>query len=141
MPIYGPGHFESRTRIAFGMLGTVLTVSFSLIGLFADLEPVPPPGEVVTGTVYTVVPDALGQPNYVAVRAATSQGPVTCSLGKSAFPEGVQPTVNAQIPIEWTPDHCASGEPSEQLPRWFFFLVAGGAGVFTYAWLRGTASR
>jgi hypothetical protein len=123
------------------MLGSVLTIGSLLVGLFAGLEPVPPAGEVVTGTVHTVVPDGLGQPYYVAVRATTSHGPVNCSMGTSAFPGGVLPTLDARIPIAWTPDHCTSGEPSEQLPRWLFFLVAGAAGVFTCAWLYGTAGR
>lgn len=141
MPFYGPGHFESRTPIALVLLGVVLTVSFLLVGLFDDLEPSPPDGELVTATVQTVVPDALGYPYYVSVRAVTAQGTVNCSMGKSQFPDGGLPPLNAQITVDWTSGYCASYEPAEQLPRWFFFLVAGIAGTLTGWYLFRLASR
>ncbi|GIF42785.1 hypothetical protein [Actinoplanes xinjiangensis] len=119
----------------------MLTVSFLLVGLFGDLEPSPPDGELVTAIADTVVPDSLGHLYYVSVRAATSQGRVTCSMGKSAFSDGVLPPLDAQIPIDWTPESCSWGEPAEQLPRWFFFLVAGIAGTLTGGWLFRSPSR
>jgi hypothetical protein len=134
MPALEPGYFESHARVAFPLLGIVLTVSFLLVGLFDDLEPSPPRGELVTATVYTVVPDALGHPYYVAVRAITSQGAVTCSMGKTSFPDGALPLLNAQFPVDWTPEYCALYEPAEQPPRWSFFLVAGIAGTLTGTW-------
>ena len=141
MPFYGAGHFESRKRIGLIVPGVVLTVSFLLVGLFSDLKPSPPAGELVTATVYTVVPDSLGRPYYVAVRAVTSRGTVTCSMGRSAFPDGVLPPLDARIPVDWTPEYCAWGEPAEQLPRWFFFLVAGVAGALTGGCLFRSARR
>ncbi|MEV6844415.1 hypothetical protein [Actinoplanes sp. NPDC051411] len=141
MPMNEPDYFQSRARVAFPLLGVVLTVSFLLVGLFGDFEPRPPRGELVTATVYAVVPDALGRPYYVAVRAVTSRGVVTCSMGKIAFPDHVLPPLNAQIPVEWTPEYCALSEPAEPLPRWFFLLVAGVAGTLTGAWLFRSAAR
>jgi hypothetical protein len=135
MPLYQPGHFASRARVAFPMLGIILTVSALLVGLFDDLEPRLPDGELVTATVDTVVPDVHGRPDYVAVRAVTSHGPVTCSMGSNAFPGGVLPALGARIPVDWTPEYCAWGVPDEQLPRWSFFLFAGVTGTLTGAWL------
>ncbi|MEV6302216.1 hypothetical protein AB0M02_22560 [Actinoplanes sp. NPDC051861] len=141
MPFYQPGHFESRARVALPLLGVVLTVSFLLVGLFDDLEPSPPDGELVDATVYTVVPDSLGRPYYVAVRAVTSKGAVSCSLGKTSFPDGVLPPLNARIPLDWTPEYCTRYDPADQLPRWFFFTVAGIAGTLTGSWLYRKLSR
>lgn len=131
MPFYQPGHFESRRGIAFPLFGIIISVSFLLVGLFADLEPSPPDGELVPATVQIVVPDGLGEPYYVSVRAITSQGTVNCSMGKSQFPDGVLPPLNARITVDWTPGYCDTHVPVEQLPRWFFFLVAGIAGPLT----------
>src|SRR5689334_7067231 len=101
MPFYGPGHFGSRAHVWPPLLGAILTVSFLLVGLFADLEPASPDGELVTATVSTVVPDALGRPSFVAVRAVTSQGAVTCSMGRTSFPDEVLPVLGAQFPVDW----------------------------------------
>lgn len=135
MPFYQPGHFEARGRIAFVVCCAVLSVSFLLIGLFDDLEPSPPKGELVPATVQVVVPDGLGTPYYVSVRAVTSRGTVNCSMGKSQFPDGVLPPLEAQIQIDWTPEYCDSYVPVEQVPRWFFFLVSGVAGTLLGGYL------
>ncbi|BEL04059.1 hypothetical protein Q0Z83_022500 [Actinoplanes sichuanensis] len=141
MPFYQPGHFEVRGRIAFVVCGVVLTVGFLLVGLFKDLAPSPPRGELVPAMVEVVVPDGLGTPYYVSVRAVTSRGTVNCSMGKSQFPDGVLPPLDARIQVDWTPGYCDTYVPVEQAPRWFFFLVSGIAGTVTGSYLFGRTSR
>lgn len=130
-------HLPLWPRLA--TLGVVLSVSFLLAGLFADLGPPKPVGELVRGTVLAVQPDGDGRPATVLVRVDAPGGPVLCGMGRPAFTDGRLPAAQEQITVDYTPAGCAPEPVSEKLPRWFFltFGVGGVVLLAVYFWLVG----
>lgn len=125
------------------ILGLVLSVSSLLIGLFAGLEPPPPVGELLAGTVLAARPASDGRPAAALVRIEPSDGPVICGIDRAAFPGRRLPEPGTQIMVDYTPPDCALAPESEEMSRGAFLTLGGGglALLAGYLWLVGPITR
>ncbi|MFC7545140.1 hypothetical protein [Plantactinospora sp. GCM10030261] len=141
----------------FTIFGVVVSTALLLAGLFADLEPPAPVGELVPGTVVSVEADRGGQPAMALVRVEVPGGPVFCGIDRESFPGKRLPPPLTQMTVDYQPTSCAPAPVSRELPRWLLLSVGGGGlllmgaylrrvgpinwGRFMEAWIRGYIGR
>ncbi|SCG59112.1 hypothetical protein [Micromonospora humi] len=139
------------------MAGVMASTALLLAGLFADLGPPPPAGELVPGTVLALEQDSAGRPAVALLRVDATDGPVFCGIDRTAFPGEHLPRLNTQMTVDYTPTHCAPAPVSRELPRWLLLTTGGGGlalmvlylrragpitvGRFMAAWTRGGIGR
>lgn len=107
-----------------------------LAGLFADLGPPPPAGELVPGTVVSVEADRSGRPALALVRIDAIDGPVFCGIDRKAFPGEHVPPPQTRMTVDYTPTACAPAPVSRELPRWLLLSMGGGGLALMVAYLR-----
>ncbi|GIF72826.1 hypothetical protein [Asanoa siamensis] len=159
MPLSGRAQRRSRLPLAprLVIVGVVASTGFLLAGLFADLGPPPPSGELVTGTVVAVEPGNSGRASSALLRIDTIDGPAFCGIDRTAFPEERVPATETRMTLDYTRTGCAPAPVSQELPRWLLLLIGGGGLLlmaaylwsvgpitlsrFTAAWTRGYFGR
>ncbi|GIJ37071.1 hypothetical protein [Micromonospora andamanensis] len=107
-----------------------------LAGLFADLGPPPPAGELVPGTVVSVEADRSGRPVSALLSIDSSDGPVYCGIHREAFPGAHIPPPQTRLTVDYTPPACAPAPVSRELPRWLLLSTGGGGLALMAAYLR-----
>jgi hypothetical protein len=108
--------------------GVVGSLGLLLAGLFADLEPPPPVGELVPATVVAVEPGPSGRGASALLRVDARDGPALCGIDRAGFPGERLPPLDARMIVDYTPARCVPAPVSKELPRWVL-LTAGGGGL------------
>ncbi|GAB3852440.1 hypothetical protein GCM10029963_42000 [Micromonospora andamanensis] len=87
----------------FTIFGVMTSTALLLAGLFADLGPPPPAGELVPGTVVSVEADRSGRPVSALLSIDSSDGPVYCGIHREAFPGAHIPPPQTRLTVDYTP--------------------------------------
>jgi hypothetical protein len=139
MPLSG----RSRRRASrlplwprFTIGGVMASTALLLAGLFADLGPPPPAGELVPGTVVSVEDDPSGRGAVALLRVDAADGPVFCGIDRKVFPGGHVPPPQTRMTVDYTPTACAPAPVSRELPRWLLLSMGGGGLALMVAYLR-----
>ncbi|NES28065.1 hypothetical protein GCE86_09065 [Micromonospora terminaliae] len=125
-----------RAYPAVPISGLVASVLILLAGLFSDLGPPPPAGQLLRGTVIAVQRDSGGHIVTALVQADTEGGPVICGIDRAAFGGQRLPALHAELTVDYQPMGCALPPVSRQLPRWAILALGGIGAALMVLWLR-----
>ncbi|MEV1290047.1 hypothetical protein [Micromonospora sp. NPDC049679] len=124
-----------RAYPAVPISGLVASLLILLVGVFSDLGPPPPAGELLRGTVIAVERDSRGQ-LAALVQVDAEGGPVICGIDAAAFAGQRIPAPHTEMTVDYQPTGCALPPASRQLPRWGILALGGIGAALMVLWLR-----
>ncbi len=104
-------------------------------GIFADLGPPSPTGELRPATVISIEQDSIGRPFVALVRVDTPDGAVVCGLRSSQFDGGRLPGLHSDLTVDYWATGCAPAPVSRELPREGILTIGVGGTALMAFWL------